>query len=339
MTPKNIHVGLRPFFGKKFLKNKVFEIDNGNNIFFGFKKRMSKKGVEVNTLDTTASKKATVYVYCDVPYPWEMVSWFQIIFTLRKKVLLNFESPTTNPFSQLKLFHYFFDKIYTWNDQLVDNKKIFKLIVPQLSGGIVKKPLSYANKKFIVLINSNKKLPASFYILSKFKSNLYKERAKAINFFEKKKDSNFDLYGRGWNKSKKLSFADRLLGFQVFKTYKGEIADNKKISILAKYKYCLCIENTSAEGYITEKIIDCFKAGVVPVYLGAPNIEHYINKSSFIDLRAFPTYSKLYKYLCGLSEEEYNQYLANGRKVIYNSQFYNQWFEKGFDNLFLSAVK
>ena len=40
-------------------------------------------------------------------------------------------------------------------------------------------------------------------------------------------------------------------------------------------------------GYISEKIFDCFFAGTVPLYLGAPDIEDYIPADTFIDLRQF----------------------------------------------------
>ena len=48
-----------------------------------------------------------------------------------KKYLFLFEPPVVAPLSYLKIFHVFFDRIYTWNDELTDNKKYFKFIWPQ----------------------------------------------------------------------------------------------------------------------------------------------------------------------------------------------------------------
>ena len=38
------------------------------------------------------------------------------------------------------------------------------------------------------------------------------------------------------------------------------------------------------ETYFTEKLLDCFATGTIPVYLGAPDIGKYFNKDGIIDL-------------------------------------------------------
>ncbi len=45
------------------------------------------------------------------------------------------------------------------------------------------------------------------------------------------------------------------------------MAENKQ-EILKKYNFVLAFENSNFPGYITEKIIDAFKAGTVPLYWG-----------------------------------------------------------------------
>lgn len=67
------------------------------------------------------------------------------------------------------------------------------------------------------------------------------------------------------------------------------------------------------KGYITEKIFDCFQAGVVPVYLGASNIQDEVFSNCFIDKREFKTYEELHAYLQTITEEEYNAYIENIR--------------------------
>ena len=57
--------------------------------------------------------------------------------------------------------------------------------------------------------------------------------------------------------------------------------------MLRKYRFSFCLENSITNGYISEKIFDCLYAGVIPLYLGAPNINNYVNKYCFIDLRKF----------------------------------------------------
>jgi hypothetical protein len=55
---------------------------------------------------------------------------------------------------------------------------------------------------------------------------------------------------------------------------------SNKIRVLNQYRYSLCFENTYTPGYVTEKIIDSFLAGSIPIYWGgAPpeifNLDNY----------------------------------------------------------------
>jgi hypothetical protein len=80
-----------------------------------------------------------------------------------------------------------------------------------------------------------------------------------------------DLYGKGW--------PDVMVA--------GQVPDGEKIETLRKYKYSLAIENISMPGYVTEKIIDCLAAGVIPIYRGAPDIEQFVPSDCYIDLETF----------------------------------------------------
>jgi hypothetical protein len=57
------------------------------------------------------------------------------------------------------------------------------------------------------------------------------------------------------------------------------------INVLNKYKFVICFENSYSNGYVTEKIFNCFFARAVPIYKGDPDIRKYIRSSSFIDGR------------------------------------------------------
>jgi hypothetical protein len=51
-----------------------------------------------------------------------------------------------------------------------------------------------------------------------------------------------------------------------------------------KHKYCICFEHSSYPYYCTEKLMDSFLAGSVPIYLGDPKINSDWNKESFINV-------------------------------------------------------
>ena len=46
---------------------------------------------------------------------------------------------------------------------------------------------------------------------------------------------------------------------------------------LLPYTYSVVIENVQELDYFTEKLLDCFLCGTIPIYWGAPNIGHYFN--------------------------------------------------------------
>ena len=55
-----------------------------------------------------------------------------------------------------------------------------------------------------------------------------------------------------------------------------------KISFLSKYKFSIAMENSSGDGYLSEKIVDSFRAGTIPIYYGDYMIEEYINPKTYI---------------------------------------------------------
>ena len=48
--------------------------------------------------------------------------------------------------------------------------------------------------------------------------------------------------------------------------------------------FSVVIENGVYESYYTEKILDCFATGTIPVYLGSPDIANHFNQDGIIQL-------------------------------------------------------
>jgi len=114
-----------------------------------------------------------------------------------------------------------------------------------------------SNKHYRSMLQNNDRLGLSEtwdYALS---HQLHDLRFQMIRHFRDEKKV-MDLYGRGW--------ADA-----------PEIPAGQKIEVLRNYKYCFCIENVQMPGYVTEKIIDALVAGCVPIYVGAPDINTYLD--------------------------------------------------------------
>jgi len=195
-------------------------------------------------------------------------------------------------------FHKYFDTFVTWQDDLVDYQRYFKFNYPDLKPMIKEIP-TFSDKKLCCMVVANKS--------SNYKHELYSERVKAIEFFEKNNSNDFDLYGVGW-------------GNLGLKNYKGSFAEDKR-KVMKKYKFSICFENTkNIQGYVTEKILDSFASGCVPIYWGASNITKFIPANCFIDMRNFSSYMELYRFIKNMSEDEYNTYIENIRIFLVSEQ-------------------
>ena len=57
------------------------------------------------------------------------------------------------------------------------------------------------------------------------------------------------------------------------------------LNMAYSYKFSIAMENTEGDGYISEKIIDSFISGTVPIYYGSYMFDEYINPKSFVFIR------------------------------------------------------
>ena len=61
--------------------------------------------------------------------------------------------------------------------------------------------------------------------------------------------------------------------------------DNSLIEFYKQYKFGIAFENSIGEYYITEKIFNILKAGIIPIYFGTTKINEYINPKRFIQIK------------------------------------------------------
>jgi len=317
-------------YTKQFNKNKMF-LDASSPIgddlmypFFYLGQQLEKMGHKVGTIDMDDIKKFDAIVF--IEFPGFKNTYFKKIVknNFKNLYLILLESPIVKPDNYIKENHTYFKKIFTWADELVDNKKYFKIqyshnIPTEFNFSLGKK------EKLCTIISSNKN--------EHHPKELYSERIKAIRWFENNHPENFDLYGKGWDRYhfegtflgikiarlNRLKFLTKLLR-PYYSSYRGSIKSKKET--YQKYKFAICYENTQYNGYITEKIFDCFLGGCVPIYLGAQNITDHIPANTFIDKRKFDTYEKLYDYIINMPEKEYLNYLNAIKNFLKNDKAY-----------------
>jgi len=82
---------------------------------------------------------------------------------------------------------------------------------------------------------------------------------------------------------RRLSFVEQLVALTTMPRFgRGFRTLPDKWDGLAPFRYSVAIENSRHDHYWTEKIADCFLAGTVPVYWGAPNIKDYFPEEAMI---------------------------------------------------------
>ena len=79
-----------------------------------------------------------------------------------------------------------------------------------------------------------------------------------------------------------------------------------KLSSLMDYAFSLVIENSRSDYYFTEKLIDSFMTGTVPIYWGCPSIGDFFNLDGMI---IFNDIEDLLFKINSLSLEKYNDML------------------------------
>lgn len=151
-----------------------------------------------------------------------------------------------------------FDLIFTHNQQLISLDPNKFKFVPA-QGFWIKDPMIHSKTKLVSMISSRKSVTVG-----------HKKRVGYADTYSHQ----LDLYGRGY---REIEFKEQGLN---------------------DYMFSVAIENGSYKTYFTEKILDCFATGTVPIYWGAPDIDKYFDISSIllIDETNLDTLSKDFYY-------------------------------------------
>jgi len=306
-------------------KNAIFErpiygiSDDLGAPFRLLKRKIENMGHSINTLDMISFDLFDGFLFLDVPDKKDM--FFKKAFQSGKPLfLLIFECEIIKKRNWDPEIHALFDVIFTWSPDLCTEKYI-RYYWPNMIKSSDLPVAEPEKEKLCVMMAGNK-----------WKSHareLYSERISAIEWFMKNHPDEFDLYGPGWSVSEFTKFRrstqNFLRYFSGFRRrpnpwkeipfYKGTVESKRKT--LSRYRFSICYENAQGiPGYITEKIFDCFLAGVVPIYLGWKDVDRFIPGETFIDKRRFSTYEDLYDFISNMAYAEYEGFLKAARDFL-----------------------
>jgi hypothetical protein len=120
----------------------------------------------------------------------------------------------------------------------------------------------------------------------------------------------------------------------------GNFQGLELINKLSNCKFVIAMENSIGDGYVTEKIVNAFYSGAIPIYWGSPNINDLFNKEAFINVSNFENFEKCIEHISNLSEEDIN-YMQN--QPIYNNNdlinIFNNEYNKKNNNKVLNEYK
>lgn len=320
-----------------FSKDSTLNRDDCLSSFRLLKNNLYKVGYDCNTHDIYEKKNVLPDIMLFIDVNKQNQSYFNEVYKNVNKYLLLQECEVVKKENWIIENLAKYKKVFTWNDKLVDNSKYIKLNFANNREYV----FDYTNinkDKFCVMIASNK-----FY---DHPYELYSQRIKTIEWFQNNCLHDLDLYGFGWddsfeNMKKALYhvFKNKIfknVQLSVYPSYKGAIKN--KLSVLKDYKFSICYENAQGfEGYITEKIFDCFKSYCVPVYWGAPNIDHYIPSNCYINRLDFDSHEQLYETLKNMNDNDYKSYQKNIYEYM-NSGSFKQFTNDNFVEVIINET-
>jgi len=337
-----LNVYLDPFSTESLL-NRLFSADPeldrdaGQVVWRYLREYCIKNDINLNTVDIWDKERATdsdVYValnHKERPILKEMyrtligrLNQTPNLSVFGRRILFQFETPVVQPwpYSNMKNLAKIYDTMF-FSCKIPETEKYGYVHYPQPFNMIFPKYWKNKDRLFLTMINANKRLFLP-------PTELHTERIKAVAFFGKFNE--IDLYGHGWNNPVRSTD----LNWSVVRhVYKGSVAS--KNETMYRYTFAICFENMALPGYITEKIIDCFLVGTVPVYLGAQDIEKYIPKRCFIDMRDFENFDELRTHLKTMTRKEIETYRNNAKRYLESKQYF-QFTKEYFAELFVDLV-
>lgn len=207
-----------------------------------------------------------------------------------------------------------FARILTWDTSLVDGDAFLELRYPHAVGEVEPSPLAFDERGLLVNLSGDKS--------SRHPQELYGTRREVIRHFEATEPT-FELWGPGWNPSE-------------HPRWKG-VAPSKR-EVYHRFRFALCLENLDgAPGYLTEKLFDCLKWGIVPVYRGDPQVASLLPPEAWVDHQAFQDPALLHAHLAEWTSSRHAKALEAGRAFL-ESDRSRPWSGESFGKALLECL-
>jgi len=100
--------------------------------------------------------------------------------------------------------------------------------------------------------------------------------------YQKNKNASIVCSSKLWTEGHRIRHKCYEITKNLLDGYKYGDPVEPKLKWHQDYRYSIAVENCFEKGYFTEKILDCFRTGTIPIYKGDPEILNYFNKNGII---------------------------------------------------------
>lgn len=142
-----------------------------------------------------------------------------------------------------------------------------------------------------------KRIPLYYFYTQDYQKAIKKHLLPENELLKKKKFCNF-IYSNNKASEEREKFFDLLSEYKFVDSggrYRNNIggAVEDKYEFQKNYKFTIAFENSSSSGYTTEKILQAFSAGTIPIYWGNPNVGKDFNEKSFINCHNYRNFEEV----------------------------------------------
>ena len=115
--------------------------------------------------------------------------------------------------------------------------------------------------------------------------------------------------------------------------YKNNVGGRvkNKTEFLKAYKFSIAMENSNGDGYISEKIVDSFISGTIPIYYGSYMIDEYINPKAYILVNGFKDMYEKIEYIKKIDNDDELYKSILKEKVYINDKILEKSYKEQSD--------
>ena len=116
-----------------------------------------------------------------------------------------------------------------------------------------------------------------------------------------------------------------------------------KLAFLRHFRFNIAFENESFPGWLTEKMVDAFTAGCVPIYHGDPHVERTFSPAAFVHVRDESNYGEAIERILAIDRDPVRLAAVRNEAPLVDNRLpdyaLNDYAMAFFERIFDTAVR